>query len=214
MKNSIKKILTLSLSILCLFFLISTGNAYGTTYTNNIVIEGNASGLVTIPDVEDFLVKDNFLPGDSAEGTIKLTNNYDYPYEVFIRAYDIENKSDEDLAKQLHLKLDKDEKGVYSGELQGGDTMEKEISLGVIKPGETKVVSAKVTLDGETTGNIFKNKYASIQWIFTAERVVEEAPIKKTADKKDVIIWGAVTLAVAFAGLTIISRRRGYRESK
>ena len=42
MKNSIKKILTLSLSILCLFFLISTGNAYGTTYTNNIVIEGKA----------------------------------------------------------------------------------------------------------------------------------------------------------------------------
>lgn len=214
MKKAIKKIITLSLSILCLCPLVVANVAYAETITNNIVIEGNADGLVTIPDVEDFLTKENFLPGDSAEGIIKLSNNYDYSYEVFIRAYDIENKSDLDLAKQLKLEISKDGERIYNGELQGEKTMENKISLGVINPGEAKELFVKVTLDGESTGNIFKNKYASIQWIFTAQRAEEKAPIKKTNDNMNLMIWGTITLLAAGGGLTIFNRRRGYGEGK
>lgn len=216
MIKRIKKKLALSLGILLSSFLLFGGAsskiANAETFRKDIVIEGNASGLVTIPDTDDFLVKDNFLPGDTAEGTIKLTNNYDYPYEVFLKADDIEKKSDEDFAKKLHLKIDEDSKDVYEGELQGEDKMAKEISLGVINPGETRVLNAKVTLDGITTTNEYKNKYASIQWIFTAERAVEEkapAQVKKTSDFNKFIALGVFVAGIAssFVAISLVKRR-------
>ena len=183
------------MSSFLLFGGASSKVANAETFRNDIVIEGNASGLVTIPDTDDFLVKDNFLPGDTAEGTIKLTNNYDYPY-----------------AKKLHLKIDEDSKDVYEGELQGEDKMAKEISLGVINPGETRVLNAKVTLDGITTTNEYKNKYASIQWIFTAERAVEEkapAQVKKTSDFNKFIALGVFVAGIAssFVAISLVKRR-------
>ena len=216
MIKNLKKKLALSLSVLlssCILFSgIGAHVANAQTFRNDIKIEGNASGLVTIPDTDDFLVKDNFLPGDTAEGTIKLTNNYDYPYEVFLKADDIEKKSDVDFAKQLHLKIDEDSKDVYEGELQGEDRMAKEISLGVINPGETRVLNAKVTLDGISTTNEYKNKYASVQWIFTAQRAIEEkapAKIKKTSDINKAIAVGVFVVAAisSFVAISLVKRR-------
>ena len=170
-KSMVKKFIAISLLSLSSFLYLEPTVIKADTTTNNISIEGNATGLVTIPDQEWFLKKEKMLPGDSAVGTIKLENKYDFAYEIFLRAEDTENKSDYQLVNQLFLNISLDGSDIYSGALSGEDKMSKDISLGTIKPGECKIIDASVILDGKATGNVLKNKYASIEWIFTAVRV-------------------------------------------
>ena len=214
-KSFLKKVIAISLLSLTSIICLEPTVAKAVTYTNNISIEGNASGLVTIPDEEWFLKKDNMLPGDSAKGTIKLDNKYDYSYEVFLRAEDTEKKSDSELVDQLLLNINLDGSKIYSGSLHGEDKMVKEISLGVIKPGENKILDASVILDGNATGNVFKNKYASIEWIFTAVRVEEPKVPTKTGDNsRELLIFSSVLLISAGTVVITFKKRGAKLESK
>lgn len=214
-KSFLKKVVAISLLSLTSIICFEPSVAKAVTYTNNITIEGNASGLVTIPDEEWFLKKDNMLPGDSAKGTIKLDNKYDYSYEVFLRAEDTEKKSDSELVNQLLLNINLDGSKIYSGSLHGEDKMVKEISLGVIKPGESKVLDASVILDGNATGNVFKNKYASIEWIFTAVRVEEPKVPTKTGDSnKELLIFSSLLIISAGTVVITLKKRGAKLESK
>ncbi len=168
----LKKIKTLVLVIcsICIFYsVLPKYNAFAEE-DNNIIIEGNEGGLITIPDKDEFLVKENMLPGDTVKGEILLQNKYDYPYEIYIRAEDREKKSDVNFLNKLILNINSGEKSIYSGNLTGGEKMSQDIYLGTINPGESITLNASVILDGKSTGNEFKNKYASIDWIFTASR--------------------------------------------
>lgn len=210
-----KKVIVISLLSLSSLFFLKPIFSEASIYTNNISIEGNANGLVTIPDDEWFLKKENMLPGDSAIGTIKLDNKYEYAYEVFLRAEDTEKKSDFELVDQLLLNINLEGSNIYSGALNGEDKMVKEISLGVINPGESKILDASVVLDGNATGNVFKNKYASIEWIFTAVRVVEPKAPTKTGDKsKELLIFSSVLLLSAGVVIITLKKRGGNIESK
>ena len=214
-KSFLKKVIAISLLSLTSIICLEPTVAKAVTYTNNISIEGNASGLVTIPDEEWFLKKDNMLPGDSAKGTIKLDNKYDYSYEVFLRAEDTEKKSDSELVNQLLLNINLDGSKIYSGSLHGEDKMVKEISLGVIKPGESKVLDASVILDGNATGNVFKNKYASIEWIFTAVRIEEPKVPTKTGDSNRKLLIFSSLLIISAGTVVITFKKRGAKlESK
>lgn len=222
MNKILKKVLSVSLLSVVISQVLFNYSANAEVTESNIIIEGNAKGLVTIPETEDFLQKEKMLPGDEVKGTIKLQNNYDYEYEVFLRAEDSEKKSDISLINMLDLKLSIDGKSIYNGILNGNGQMDKDISLGIIKPGESKTIDASVVLNPEKTGNEYKNKYASIEWIFTAvrEEEKEEPPIElpqepeKTGDNNS-IIWlvGALGLsATAIILLSISRKRRGKNE--
>ena len=208
--KSFNRIIVISLLSLSSLLFLKPIVTEASTYTNNISIEGNADSLVTIPDEEWFLKKENMLPGDSAIGTIKLDNKYDYAYEVFLRAEDTEKKSYSELVDQLLLKINLEGSNIYSGALNGEDKMTKDISLGVIKPGESKTLDASVVLDGDATGNVFKNKYASIEWIFTAVRVEEpEAPTKTGDSNKELLIFTSVLLMSAGVVIITLKKRSG-----
>ncbi|MCI5727717.1 MAG: hypothetical protein MR274_09470 [Clostridium sp.] len=222
MNKILKKVLSVSLLYVVISQVLFNYSANAEVTESNIIIEGNAEGLVTIPETEDFLQKDKMLPGDEVKGTIKLQNNYDYEYEVFLRAEDSEKKSDISLINMLDLKLSIDGKSIYNGILNGNGQMDKDISLGIIKPGESKTIDASVVLNPEKTGNEYKNKYASIEWIFTAVREEEKEgpPIElpqepeKTGDNNS-IIWlvGALGLSTtAIIVLSISRKRRGKNE--
>ena len=170
-KNRIKLFVVSLLSFSLLFTNVAMASE-----ENNITIEGNAEGLVTIPDEEEFLVKENMLPGDEANGTIVLDNHYDYPYTIYLRAEDYENNTDISFVNKLNLKLNLEGKEFYNGNLHGDDGLSKDVEIATIKPGEKRTIDAKVTLDGESTGNEYKNCYASCKWIFTAVRTVDPGP--------------------------------------
>lgn len=180
-KNRIKLFVASVLSFSLLFTNVAMASE-----ENNITIEGNARGLVTIPDKEKFLVKENMLPGDEANGTIVLDNHYDYPYTIYLRAEDYEHNTDISFVNKLNLKLDLDGNEFYNGNLHGDDGLSQNVELGTIEPGETKTIKANVTLDGESTGNEYKNCYASCKWIFTAVRTEEPSGDPDVPDEPDV----------------------------
>jgi hypothetical protein len=213
-RRGIKRVIVLLSICLSLVLCIQTYTAKADTYQNNISIEGNANGLVTIPDQEWFLRKANMVPGDSAIGTIKLENKYDYAYEVFIRAEDSEKKSDSDFVDQLKLNIAFEGNNIYSGALNGEDKMAKDISLGVINPGESKIIDASVILDGASTGNAFKNKYASIDWIFTAQRVEAKETPAKTGDANNLIAIGCILVLSSGVLLLAIKKWGDKHEDK
>lgn len=183
MKKNRIKLFAISLLSFSLLFT----NVAMASEENNITIEGNAEGLVTIPDEEEFLVKENMLPGDEANGTIVLDNHYDYPYTIYLRAEDYENNTDISFVNKLNLELNLDGKEFYNGDLHGDDGLSQDVEIAVLKPGESRTIKAKVTLDGESTGNEYKNCYASCKWIFTAVRTEtpdpdpEEPPVNPPA---------------------------------
>ena len=199
------------------------------TENNNIIIEGNADGLVTIPNKDEFLTKKDMLPGDEVKGKILLRNQYDYPYEIYIRAEDREKLSDSNFLEKLILNVSIDDDIIYKGSLDGGETMSNDIYLGTINPGESLTLDASVTLDGRSTGNEFKNKYASIDWIFTASRTEvlgekeiddpepsgvlgEIETIIKTGDKFTKIIIPLGILSVSALVILVINMKRRERK--
>ena len=179
-KNRLKLFVASVLSFSLLFTNVAMASE-----ENNITIEGNAKGLVTIPDKEKFLVKENMLPGDEANGTIVLDNHYDYPYTIYLKAEDYEENTDISFVNKLNLKLDLDGNEFYNGNLHGDDGLSQNVELGTIAPGESKTIKANVTLDGESTGNEYKNCYGSCKWIFTAVRTEEPSGDPDVPDVPD-----------------------------
>lgn len=177
-KGRIKVFIT---SLLTFSMIFTTAVYAKTDEDKNFIIEGNAEGLVTIPNEEEFLVKENMVPGDSAYGTITLENNYDYPYRVYLRAEDYENNTDLDLVEKLNLNLSIGERDIYKGDLHAQEGLSEEVLIWSLDPGEKLIIDAKVTLDG-STGNEYKNKYASVKWIFTAIRDIEDPLIDPDED--------------------------------
>lgn len=215
MNKKITKIIAGSLFLVFPVLFAYGSEANAATFTNNITIEGNAQGLVTIPDTYTFLAKDNIVPGDEAVGTIKLTNNYDDSYEVFIRAEDGENKSNQNLLNALSLNLKNNGTEFYSGNLTGEEAMSKNISLGIINPGETRTIDASILLDGEKTGNEYKNKYASIDWIISASKAEKpQKGILKLGDKQTLILlFGTLTIISGTIAIIVYKKRRGNCEA-
>lgn len=167
MKGFIKTVL-ITLSLL---LIISIKGEASTLTPPNVQLLGNADGLVHISNTEDmFLYRYNMLPGDSVERTLEIKNQYEDSYELFLRAERVSEKEEYDLLDKLDLKITFDDKVIYVGPTSGEYKLTDNISLGTFKPGEEATLFAKVELDGPSTGNEYKNKFAQVNWIFTAVR--------------------------------------------
>ena len=167
MKGFIKTVL-ITLSLL---LIISIKGEASTLTPPNVQLLGNADGLVHISNTEDmFLYRYNMLPGDSVERTLEIKNQYEDSYELFLRAERVSEKEEYDLLDKLDLKITFDDKVIYVGPTSGEYKLTDNISLGTFKTGEEATLFAKVELDGTSTGNEYKNKFAQVNWIFTAVR--------------------------------------------
>ncbi len=153
----------------------------------NIKLEGNSEGIVFISGDEPFLLKEGMMPGDTVSRKIIIDNEYDVEYEVFMRAERISEKEEYELLNKLELTVYYNDEVIYNGPASGEDELSNNISLGKFKPGEEVDLYAEVTLDGQTTGNEYKNKYAQVDWIFTAvnegKEITSTNPSKPSINK-------------------------------
>lgn len=166
MKN-IFKILILSLSLLLITGTIGDASELAPP---NVELEGNANGIVYIPGNEPFLEFRGMVPGDKIKRRLVLSNKFTDSYEIFMRAERISEKEEYDLLEKLKMKIDHNDGTLHEGDATGQHSIKENVSLGKINPGESKELVAEVDLDGESTGNEYKNKSGEVKWIFTAVR--------------------------------------------
>lgn len=152
-----------------------------TIVPSNVELVGKANGLVYLPDDDLFLYYPNMFPGDSVKRTLEIKNQYDYPYELKLKLQRISPPEKYDLLEKLELVITYKDNVIYKGKTSG----EEEISLGVFNPGQNEELTAIVTLDGNSTGNEYKNKYAEVKWIFTAVRM-EDTPDNESPNNPDI----------------------------
>lgn len=205
--------------IMCILALVLTSSMYAFAATNtpdNVKLEGNSEGIVFIPGDEPFLVKEGMVPGDSVSREIVIDNEYDAEYEIFMRVERVSKEEEYDLLNKLELTVYYKDEIIYNGSASGDDGLVKNISLGKFKPGEEADLYAEVTLDGPSTGNEYKDKYAQVDWIFTAvsdKKVVVDNTTKpnnnNTTTNKNpytgdnsVVLYGVIALG----GLTLLFR--------
>lgn len=210
MKNYLKFLVM----VLFITLTINTKVLAAENLASNVMLEGNAEGIVFIPDQELFLNKENMVPGDQVNGKIVINNKYKNPYELFLRAERISNKEEYDLLNKLKLKITYKDQIIYDGAASGEDGIGKDISLGSFKPGEEENLIAQISLDGPTIGNEFKNKKASVKWIFTAtskdsEENISPNNLPKTGDK-----GVAPYVAVIFLAIAVMLGVKKYRIRK
>ena len=198
MRDILKKVL-LSVSLLSIMT-IQVGAV--TLSPPNVELLGNADGLVHLPEDDLFLYYPNMTPGDNILGTIEIKNEYDHPYELFLRADRVTEKEEYDLLNKLDLKITYKDKVIYAGPTSGEYKLTDDISLGVFEPNQKEVLIAEVSLDGPSTGNEYKNKTAQVDWIFTALRSDEET-IKTPVKTGDNSIGMAIVLL--FSSLVVLS---------
>ena len=160
-----KKILGFTISLLLIFKV----NAMAVeNIPENIKLVGEADGIIFIPGEEPFLNKLDMLPGDSIQRELIIENNYEKPYELYLKAERVTEKEEFDLLSKLELQILYKDKIIYEGPASGEDGLQNNISLGSYNPGDKTSLVAIVKLDGETTGNEYKNKIVQVDWIFTA----------------------------------------------
>lgn len=176
--------------IMCTLGLVLTTSMYAfaaTSTPDNVRLEGNSEGIVFINGDEAFLSKEGMIPGDSVAREMVIDNKYNSDYEVFMRAERVSDKEEYDLLNKLELTVYYKNEVIYNGPASGENDLSNNISLGKYKPGEEANLYAEVKLDGPSTGNEYKNKYAQVDWIFTAVNEGKETipvnPSKPSTDK-------------------------------
>ncbi|MGL4337733.1 MAG: sortase B protein-sorting domain-containing protein [Turicibacter sp.] len=151
-----------------------------TTLPSNVTLEGDASGLVTIPD-NRFLEHLDMMPGDQESGIIEIKNSDKSSFELYLRAHRITEKQDYDLLDKIQLTVTHKDEVIYEGPVSGENGLDQEIYLGTIQPGESETLIAEIKLDGATTTSDYQNQIVQVNWIFSAQREGEQ--LKPTPDK-------------------------------
>lgn len=141
---------------------------------SNVILQGDSDGIVFIDEDKPFLEAEGMIPGDSVSRTMIIKNSYDYPFKVYMRAERVTPIEEYDLFNKLQLEILYKDKLIYEGSASGEGGLNKDIYLGIYKPGEEANLYAKVHLDGPSTGNEYKNKFAQVNWIFTTVRQEDE----------------------------------------
>ena len=189
---------------------------------SNVELVGNAEGMVLIPGEERFLESLNMLPGDSVSRQLVIKNKYSSEYEIYIRAERVSTTDEFDLLSKLQLNVDYDGRTIYEGPASGEKVegaMANNISLGTLKPGEERVLNAKVVLPGELVGNDYKNREAEVNWIFTAVRKDNVVPPIEPEEPEisppiTPILpqtgydFGSITVQLTLAGIIILAGRK------
>lgn len=119
----------------------------------------------------------NLMPGTSRTQEIKLSNTSNKDVEISLKAEAVgqEKMSDEQLElvdKLLNeyatISIENDGNTVYDGAVSGKPDMQnKAVSLGTVKAGASKDMTAKLTLDPEMD-NKYLDLLGKVRWVFTA----------------------------------------------
>ncbi len=168
MKN-IKKVLVILISLLSV--ITTTGVAAELSPSNHIMSQNNRFKFIYKDKGESrkFLEKNGMLPGDYIEGTLKIFNNLDEPFRVYITTNKINSTENSELYKVLDISVkDKENnKIIFNGRLLNVDGKYNDLYIGIINPGEQNIYDVKVTLDINAT-NKYKNKIVDDEWQFLA----------------------------------------------
>lgn len=152
------------------FLLMSTTTVWASSgVPANVILEGNANGLISIPD-DTFLEFLDMMPGDEESGTIHIRNTDKSSFELYLRAERMTSKVEFDLLDHISLKVTYGDRVIYEGPVSGEEGLNKSIYLGTFKPSESADLVANIVLDGETMTEAYGNQVAQVNWIFTALR--------------------------------------------
>ena len=106
----------------CLLFAqVDTVSASTTTLPSNVQLVGDSQGLISIPEDEPFLIKMGMLPGDRVERTMIIQNDYEYAYDLFLRAERVSEQEEYDLLTKLELSVYDGDQLIYD---QKGEIIE------------------------------------------------------------------------------------------
>lgn len=143
-------------------------------FINNLIyaddemqVIGNDNGLEIIPSNEKLFDFDNLNPGDVKNGTITIRNNYESPFNIYMRQERIGEAEEVDLLAQLILKISYEGKLLYEGSMK--DFANDNTLLGKLETGDIKKLDITIILPGPETGNEFQGKNVKNKWIFLAQ---------------------------------------------
>lgn len=136
----------------------------------NVELLGNANGIVFIPGDKPFLEFNNMLPGDKVKRKLIIENKFTDSYEIYLRAERLSPKEKFDLLEKLNMTVKYEDETIHHGDALGEQSLKENILIGTVNPNEKKELIAEVELDGESTGNEYKNKKGEVKWVFTAVR--------------------------------------------
>lgn len=170
MRIDIKKV---AAYIIMMFLVVTIFTSFlnTTAYASGLELTGNDKGLTILPKDACLFELDSMEPGQTVSSRLTIENNYEAPFELFMRA---ERASEEiqpgeaDLYKQIQLKVDFRNKVLFDGSMYDFASSEDGISLGEFSPKELQELTATAYLPGEETGNEFQGKSLDTRWVFTA----------------------------------------------
>lgn len=178
MNKNIKKyfiVLLVSFFAASVFMMCSAEEVFA---ADDVELMGDSSGLVLVPEGGKLFDLGRMNPGDKITRTLKITNNYNRPFTLYMRAERIgDEPTGPDLLKQLKLTISYQGEVIYQGPATGANSgnpsgvgdISSNISLGRFVSSESRNLVATIELPGPETGNEFQNATAEVRWIFTAE---------------------------------------------
>lgn len=161
------KVFLLSISLLLMMNTVGDANELAPP---NVELLGNANGIVFIPGDQPFLEFNNMLPGDKLKRKLIIENKFTDSYEIYLRAERLSPKEEFDLLERLNMTVKYEDETIHHGDALGEQSLKENILIGTVNPNEKKELIAEVELDGESTGNEYKNKKGEVKWVFTAVR--------------------------------------------
>ena len=172
------------------------------------------------------------LPGDEATIEITLKNNDPKEDTDWWMSSEILRAFEDSIAAaggaySYHLEYIGPSKTVplYDSETLGGEkasgnnTGLKEVNgalknylyLDTLKPGQTATVRLKIGLDGETEGNTYQNKMASLRMNFGVELTRDGSRVVRTGDNTDMMPYvigsAASGLALLIVAIVLMSKK-------
>lgn len=190
MRNNNKFILVMIITFFISFTILIVSN---NSYADDIEVIGKDLGLVIEPSGEKFFDLQILNPGDIKKGSITVKNNYEHPFNLYMRAERIGEVDNVDLLNQLILQINYDGELMFEGPMN--NFAKENIYLGKLEIGDVYKLDATVKLPGPETGNEFQGKKVDVKWIFTAqtERVLGESdgPNEEVVDEQEVVDDGA-----------------------
>lgn len=182
--KSIIRFLVILISLLSV--ITTTGVAAELSPSNHIMSEGSGFKFIYKDKGENkkFLERHDMLPGDYDEGTLKIFNNLDEPFKVYITTMKLNGDKDSELYKVLNISIKNKEnnESIFNNNLLNSDGKYNHIYLGIVNPGEENIYDIKVTLDKKATDNKYKNKKAKDKWVFLAVGTKDDKEITSLDD--------------------------------
>lgn len=203
----------------------------------SVVFHGKAHKLMSVPD--DFFI--NFqaaMPGDTFRDSVTVSNTTEKDAEIFFRTGTQKQNAEQlRMLNEMQLMIAMNGKTLYTGNLKA-EGMQKNVSLGVFKPGQSGRLDFAVKVPAEWK-NSYALKEASVKWIFTVnesedgnhsakpkstispglnQKALESASesqkpaMVKTGDETAIagyLLFAFISLAVVFC---VLGRRKGGRE--